>query len=123
MSDTQKTIFLRFARSLAALVVASVAAFAVGEDFLSIVPDDYDQFVVLFLAPALLALEKFLRDGGAGDRQPPVGVSTANGIQPVEPVEAPVDPEPRMSARKLAGLRGTPEDAFTKDGQLKRKSS
>ncbi len=113
MTSSQKTIFLRFARGLAALVVASVAAFIVGDDFLGLVPDAYDQLVVLFLAPALLALEKFLRDGGAGDRRPPVGVATANGIQPVEEIEPEPDPEPRMSARKLAGLKGT--DAVTKE--------
>ena len=59
-----KVILMRFLRGLAAVVVAFLAAFAVSEGFLDIVPDAYDNLVVIFLAPALLALEKFLRDGG-----------------------------------------------------------
>ena len=64
MSQSSKIILFRFLRGVAALVVASAAAFVVGPEFLGIVPDDFDFAVVLIGGPALLALEKFLRDGG-----------------------------------------------------------
>lgn len=64
MSKTSKVILLRFVRGVAAVAVASAAAFVVGPDFLSIVPDKYDFLIPITLAPALLALEKWLRDGG-----------------------------------------------------------
>lgn len=64
MSSNTKTILLRFARGLGAIVAASVAAFVIGPEFLAIIPDEYDNYVVIFLAPLILAVEKFLRDGG-----------------------------------------------------------
>lgn len=64
MTQPQKTILFRFLRALGAVVVAFLASFAMSEDFLGLVPNEYDNVVVLFVAPALLALEKFLRDGG-----------------------------------------------------------
>ena len=64
MNPNRKTILLRFARGVGAIVVAAVAAFVVGPEFLDIVPDQFDELVVVIGAPALLALEKFLRDGG-----------------------------------------------------------
>lgn len=59
-----KVILLRFARGVAAVAVASAAAFVLSSDFLDMVPDSADFIVVMVVAPALLALEKFLRDGG-----------------------------------------------------------
>jgi hypothetical protein len=64
VSSTKKTILLRAVRSLAAVVLGFVAAWVVGPDALSLVPDAYDPLVVAAVAPALLALEKFVRDGG-----------------------------------------------------------
>ena len=64
MSPTTTVILLRFARAAGAMVLASAAVFVAGPEFLGIVPDDYDWVVIGFVAPALLALEKFLRDGG-----------------------------------------------------------
>lgn len=116
-----KTIALRFARGLGAVVLGFLASFIVGDDVLGLVPDTYDPLVIGVVAPALLALEKFLRDGGAGDAPPRVAAMSALGVG--QPSEAPApepDPEPQMSARKLAGLRGTAEDPLTHDGQPKR---
>lgn len=59
-----KVVLLRFLRGLAAVALASVAAFITGPEFLGLVPDEYDSLIVVFLAPTLLALEKYLRDGG-----------------------------------------------------------
>ena len=64
MTSSRKTILLRFLRSLAALIVASTAAWVVGPDALSLVPAGYQFIVTGVLAPALLALEKWIRDGG-----------------------------------------------------------
>lgn len=64
MTSNSKTIVLRFARATAAVAIASVAAFVVTSDFLSIVPDSYDFLIVGVVAPAILAAEKWLRDGG-----------------------------------------------------------
>lgn len=64
MTSNSRTILLRFVRGVAAVAVASAAAFVVTADFLGIVPDQFDFLVVMIGAPALLALEKFLRDGG-----------------------------------------------------------
>ena len=63
MTSNSKVLLLRFARGVAAVVVASVAAFAVGPG-LDIVPNQFDNLVIVLGAPALLVLEKFLRDGG-----------------------------------------------------------
>ena len=57
-------ILKRFLRGLGAVVLGFLAAFVVSEDVLGLVPDEYDTLVVAVFAPALLALEKFLRDGG-----------------------------------------------------------
>jgi hypothetical protein len=59
-----KVILLRAARALAAVIVGFAAAWVVGDDALSLVPDQFDNLVVIIVAPALLALEKYLRDGG-----------------------------------------------------------
>lgn len=64
MTKHTRVILMRFARGVAAMGVAAAAAFVVGDDFLSIVPDDYDWMVVGIGAPALLAVDKWLRDGG-----------------------------------------------------------
>jgi hypothetical protein len=64
MTSPRKTIFLRFARASAAVFIAGAAVFVAGPDFLGLVPDDYDWVVIGVVAPALLAIEKFLRDGG-----------------------------------------------------------
>jgi hypothetical protein len=64
MSANTRVVLMRFLRGLGALLVASAAAFIVGPEFLGIVPDQFDFLVVMVGAPALLALEKFLRDGG-----------------------------------------------------------
>lgn len=64
MSPNTKTILLRFARSLAAVVVGTTAAWVIGPDALSLIPAGYQFIVVGVVSPALLALEKFLRDGG-----------------------------------------------------------
>jgi hypothetical protein len=68
VSNNSKVIVFRFLRGVAALVVASAAAFIVGPEFLGIVPDSYDFLVIGIGAPAFLALEKFLRDGGDASR-------------------------------------------------------
>lgn len=57
-------ILKRFLRGLGAVVLGFLAAFLVSDDVLGLVPDEYDSLVLLVVAPALLALEKFLRDGG-----------------------------------------------------------
>lgn len=57
-------ILKRFARGLGAVVLSFLAVWVVGDDALGLVPDQYDPLVVAIVAPALLALEKFLRDGG-----------------------------------------------------------
>lgn len=121
MTDNTKVVLLRFVRGVAAVAVASAATFVVGDEFLGIVPDAYDFLVVGIGAPALLALEKFIRDGGAGDAKPRVAVATPLGVS--QPIDEPVlsfTAEPEMSVRKLASLRGTPEDPLTLDGQPKR---
>lgn len=64
MSKNTKVILLRFVRSTAAVAVAGAAAWVAGPEALSIVPDRFDFLVVGVGAPALLAVEKWLRDGG-----------------------------------------------------------
>jgi len=64
MTSNTKTVLMRFVRGAAAVAVASVAAFVISSDFLSIVPDAYDFVVVMVVAPVLLAAEKYIRDGG-----------------------------------------------------------
>jgi hypothetical protein len=59
-----KVILLRFARGLGAVLLAGLAAYIVSDDVLSVVPDQYDFVVVSIVAPALLALDKLIRDGG-----------------------------------------------------------
>lgn len=65
MTNKTKTVLLRFARSLAALVIAGVATWVVSPEVLGIVPDDYEWVVFLLLAPALQAANKWLRYGDA----------------------------------------------------------
>lgn len=70
MTEKTKIVLKRFARSTAALFVGTAAAWAVGPDALSVVPDQYDNMLVLIVGPALLALDKWLRfgsDKGEGD--------------------------------------------------------
>lgn len=57
-------ILKRAARSLAAVVIGFAASWLIGPDALSLIPDQYDYLVVAIVAPALLALEKYIRDGG-----------------------------------------------------------
>ena len=64
MGSNTKTILMRFARGLGAVVVASLAAWVVGPDATALIPADWQFVVVGMVAPALLALEKWLRDGG-----------------------------------------------------------
>lgn len=64
MASRRRVILLRFARSIGAVIVAASAAWVVGPEALELVPDRFDELVVLIGAPALLALEKYLRDGG-----------------------------------------------------------
>jgi hypothetical protein len=64
MESNRRVILLRFARSAAAVAVSAVAAWIVGPEGLELIPDQFDELVVLIGAPALLALEKQLRDGG-----------------------------------------------------------
>lgn len=59
-----KVIALRFLRALGAMVLGFLATWLVGPDALSLVPDTYQPLIIIIVAPALLALEKFLRDGG-----------------------------------------------------------
>lgn len=59
-----KVILLRAARSLGAVLVGSAAAWVVGPEALALIPAGYQFLVVGALAPALLALEKYIRDGG-----------------------------------------------------------
>lgn len=60
----KKVILLRGLRSLGAVVLGFLAAWVVGPDALELVPDAYDNYVVVIVAPVLLALEKLIRDGG-----------------------------------------------------------
>lgn len=59
-----KVILLRFVRALVAVVLGFLAAWVVSDDALSIIPDQFDALVVAIVAPALLAIEKLVRDGG-----------------------------------------------------------
>jgi hypothetical protein len=59
-----KVILYRALRALGAVLLSFAASWVVGDDALSIVPDAYDALVIALVAPALLALEKFVRDGG-----------------------------------------------------------
>lgn len=64
MQPQKKTIIARALRAAAAVAVASLAAWVVGPEALSLIPAGYQFLVVGAVAPALLALEKYLRDGG-----------------------------------------------------------
>lgn len=64
MESNRRVILLRFVRSAAAVAVSAVGAWLVGPEGLALIPDQFDEIVVLVGAPALLALEKYLRDGG-----------------------------------------------------------
>lgn len=61
MTDRTKAVLRRFARGLAAVVVAFVATTVVSEEFLGLVPDQYDFLVTGIVAPLLLAADKALR--------------------------------------------------------------
>lgn len=67
MKPNRKVILLRALRGAAAVAVASLAAWATGPEALSLIPAGYQFLVVGAVAPALLALEKWLRDGGDAD--------------------------------------------------------
>ncbi len=72
MTSKTKTVLLRFVRSLAALVVAAVATWVVSPSALDLVPTQYQSFVFLLVAPALVALDKYLRYGSdSGEDTPP----------------------------------------------------
>lgn len=68
MTSNTRVVLMRFVRGVAAVVVASTAAWVVGPEALELVPDPYDWVVVGVGAPALLAVEKWLRDGGDAAR-------------------------------------------------------
>ena len=59
-----KVIFLRFARALGAVLVGFLATWVVGDDALSLVPDNFEPLFLAVVVPLLLAAEKYLRDGG-----------------------------------------------------------
>lgn len=59
-----KVILKRAARALGAVLVGFAAAWLVGPDGLSLIPDQYEALVIAIVVPGLLALEKYLRDGG-----------------------------------------------------------
>ena len=59
-----KVILLRFVRALAAVVVGFLATWVVGPDALALVPDSYEAVFLAVVVPLLLAVEKYLRDGG-----------------------------------------------------------
>lgn len=59
-----KVIVLRFARALAAVLVGFLATWVVGDDALSLVPDNLEPVFLAVVVPLLLAAEKFFRDGG-----------------------------------------------------------
>lgn len=64
MNPSKRVILLRFLRATGALIAASAAAWVVGPEALSLIPAGYQFVIVGAVAPALLALEKFIRDGG-----------------------------------------------------------
>lgn len=64
MSESRKVILKRALRGLGAVVLGFAAAWVVSDDALALVPDAYDMLVVAIVAPTLLALEKWIRDGG-----------------------------------------------------------
>lgn len=64
MSPQTKTILLRAVRGLGAVLLSFLAAWLVSPDALALIPASYEALVVAVVAPALLALEKLLRDGG-----------------------------------------------------------
>ncbi len=59
-----KVIVMRFLRGLGAVLLAFLAAWLVGPDAADLIPEDLQVLLVTVVAPALLALEKLLRDGG-----------------------------------------------------------
>lgn len=59
-----KVILMRFLRGLGAVLLGFLAAWVVGPDALAVIPSAYQPIVLTVVAPALLALEKLLRDGG-----------------------------------------------------------
>lgn len=61
MSEKTKAVGLRFARVLAATVVALVAAWVVSPEVLNLVPESYRFIVVSIIAPLLVSLDKYLR--------------------------------------------------------------
>jgi len=72
MTDKQKVVLMRFARTLGAVLVASLAAYLVGPDAADVVPKEWLPFVVAVVAPTLTAAEKALRtpsDLGGGDSE------------------------------------------------------
>lgn len=63
-STLNKVIALRFLRGLGAVLVAFVVAWLAGPDAIALIPSAYYAVVVAAVTPVLLALEKYLRDGG-----------------------------------------------------------
>ncbi len=59
-----KVIVMRFLRGLGAVLLAFLAAWLVGPDAADLIPENMQILLVTVVAPALLALEKLLRDGG-----------------------------------------------------------
>jgi len=69
MTNKTKTVLLRFVRGVAAVAIAAAATWVVSPEVLDIVPTQYQWLVFTFLAPGLLALNKWLRYGSDVDDQ------------------------------------------------------
>lgn len=63
MTHRQKTVLLRFGRTLAAAVVAAVVAWLASPEVADVIPKAYIPLVTVALTPMLTALEKSLRYG------------------------------------------------------------
>ena len=63
MTQKRKTIALRFIRSLAAVVVTSLAAWLAGPDAAELVGAQVQGLIIAFGVPMLVALDKWLRYG------------------------------------------------------------
>lgn len=68
MSQNLRVIAMRFVRGVAAFAAASAAAYVIEPAVIDAVPAEARWAVIGIVAPALLAIEKWLRDGGDADR-------------------------------------------------------
>ena len=67
MSSKNKTILMRFARSLGAIVIAATTAFIAGPEGADLVGDQAQTIIVAVGTPLLVAADKWLRYGGDVD--------------------------------------------------------